>query len=218
MKLANNNFIILTLNNLKIVKVLLRNLRHWQGKKEEKTNQIIKKKWDKLFKNQKTMVWCRHKIQRFRFTPYPSKFCKSPLPNPPFLHYHHHHTPHSAPTPPFFTHTNANLHTRAQGIMLGKRERPPFRKTRSISGINVAAEEIPPPFEPRNPMIGGGGFEDVIVGPSGNDEGSMAMMPPEFYMTAGSGDSAAVEVADFLKTCGLCNRSLPPGRDIYMYR
>ncbi|XP_022894011.1 uncharacterized protein LOC111408491 [Olea europaea var. sylvestris] len=102
--------------------------------------------------------------------------------------------------------------------MLGKRERPPFRKTRSISGINVAAEEIPPPFEPRNPMIGGGGFGDVIVGPSGNDEGSMAMMPPEFYMTAGSGDSAAVEVADFLKTCGLCNRSLPPGRDIYMYR
>lgn len=87
-----------------------------------------------------------------------------------------------------------------------------------MSVINAAAGEIPPQFEPLNPMIGGVGFRDVIVGPSGYDEGSMAMMPQGIYMTAGSGDSAAVEMADFLKTCGLCNRSLPPGRDIYMYR
>ncbi|KAL2551411.1 hypothetical protein Fot_05030 [Forsythia ovata] len=100
--------------------------------------------------------------------------------------------------------------------MLGKRGRPPFRKTTSMSEINTSVGDIPPPLEPQNPMIGGG-FGDVIVGPSAYNEGSMAMMSPGKYMRD-SCDSAAVETADFLRTCGLCNRRLPPGRDIYMYR
>ncbi|CAI9780939.1 unnamed protein product [Fraxinus pennsylvanica] len=102
--------------------------------------------------------------------------------------------------------------------MLGKRGRPPFSRTTSMSELNVSSGEIPPPLVPQNPMIGGGGFGAVVVGPCGYNEGSISMMPTAFYMSGGSGHSAAVETADFLRTCGLCNRHLPPGRDIYMYR
>ncbi|KAK6120022.1 hypothetical protein DH2020_046262 [Rehmannia glutinosa] len=37
------------------------------------------------------------------------------------------------------------------------------------------------------------------------------------YLTKKS-PAAVVETADFLRCCGLCNRRLAPGRDIYMYR
>ncbi|KAG8373345.1 hypothetical protein BUALT_Bualt11G0014500 [Buddleja alternifolia] len=73
-------------------------------------------------------------------------------------------------------------------MMLGMRGRPPRRRTTSME---VA------PLPPLG-MIGGE-F-------SGYD-----------HMKNSWGDSY-VEMADFLRSCSLCNRRLAPDRDIYMYR
>ena len=45
-----------------------------------------------------------------------------------------------------------------------------------------------------------------------------AIPPPRGGARRNSGDFAAVEIASFLKACGLCKRRLGPGKDIFMYR
>ncbi|KAI3451127.1 hypothetical protein Pfo_007792 [Paulownia fortunei] len=90
-------------------------------------------------------------------------------------------------------------------MMSGKRGRPPFSRTASMAGItvDVANMEVAPPPPPvaHRAVIGGEfGVYDHMLSPRypRNDN--------------------HVETADFLRSCGLCNRRLAAGRDIYMYR
>ncbi|KAH6796658.1 hypothetical protein C2S52_021212 [Perilla frutescens var. hirtella] len=83
--------------------------------------------------------------------------------------------------------------------MLGKR----FRRTSSMSGVTIVdvgnMEAAPPP----PPAMIGGHLDH--------------MLSPRYVRKSYSGGSH-VDTADFLRSCGLCNRHLAPGRDIYMYR
>ncbi|KAI3462048.1 hypothetical protein Pfo_018711 [Paulownia fortunei] len=90
-------------------------------------------------------------------------------------------------------------------MMSGKRGGPTFRRTTSMKGItlDVGSMEAAPP--PPLAMIGG------------EFNGYDHMLSPRYFRKNSSGD-AHVETADFLRSCGLCNRRLAPGRDIYMYR
>ncbi|XP_057807076.1 FCS-Like Zinc finger 7 [Salvia miltiorrhiza] len=86
--------------------------------------------------------------------------------------------------------------------MLGKRSRPTFTRTASMSRvtIDVANTEAAPP--PPSATIGGDCYH---------------MLSPRYVRKTYSG-AFHVDTADFLRSCGLCNRSLAPGHDIYMYR
>ncbi|CAK9174472.1 unnamed protein product [Ilex paraguariensis] len=110
--------------------------------------------------------------------------------------------------------------------MLGKRRRPPMiRRTTSMTGITVDMPDVeaPPSLDHRDMIIGdvkkkldGPDLERTMVGPSEYNHRSMALLSPRYHIK-GSGDYST-ETAHFLRTCGLCNRRLAPGRDIFMYR
>ncbi|KAL7131522.1 hypothetical protein ABFS83_12G009000 [Erythranthe nasuta] len=104
--------------------------------------------------------------------------------------------------------------------MLGKRGSSSFRRTTSMKEINfdvgcmeeeeeaaAAAPPIPPPLA----VIGGGGEFN------GCDYNYM-LSPRYFGNTSPVFAAGHVGTADFLRSCGLCNRRLAPRRDIYMYR
>ncbi|CAA2993740.1 Hypothetical predicted protein [Olea europaea subsp. europaea] len=113
-------------------------------------------------------------------------------------------------------------------MMSGKGARPTFRRTTSMTGISfdVATSEAtppppPPPSYPQNPMDGSEFME--VEGLQGRvseyDHLSTAMiLSPRYYNRISSTFDSNTETAPFLRTCGLCNRRLAPGRDIYMYR
>ncbi|KAK4476591.1 hypothetical protein RD792_015748 [Penstemon davidsonii] len=92
-------------------------------------------------------------------------------------------------------------------MMLGKRGHPPFRRTTSMTGIsfNLGDIEAAPPLPPpgaQMPMIG-------------SEFGGYDMLSPRYFRK----NFPVVEsTADFLRSCGLCNRHLARGHDICMYR
>ncbi|KAL2504573.1 Protein of unknown function (DUF581) [Abeliophyllum distichum] len=101
-------------------------------------------------------------------------------------------------------------------MMLGNGARP----RTSVRGISfdVGTSEAPPPpppppSDPQNPMAGSEfteveGLQGRVIG---YDHRSTAMiLSPRYYNRIIS--------SSFLRTCGFCNLSLAPGRDIYMYR
>ncbi|KAJ1406819.1 Zf-FLZ domain [Sesbania bispinosa] len=106
-------------------------------------------------------------------------------------------------------------------MLLGKRPRPPIKRTTSLSEItfdlNTAMDE-----DPFNNRHGPGG---AVVGPcprsnrppggfNGSDQSRiLATVSPR-----NSSDLTLVHTPDFLRVCFLCKRRLVPGRDIYMYR
>lgn len=86
-------------------------------------------------------------------------------------------------------------------MSLGKRSRPPMKKTASMTEITfdlggsaAPAEQLPPP--PLTNMIGS------MVSPRNHRRHSVDLQ----------------DSANFLAACSLCTRPLVPGRDIYMYR
>ncbi|KAA8522503.1 hypothetical protein F0562_013136 [Nyssa sinensis] len=95
-------------------------------------------------------------------------------------------------------------------MLLGKRPRPPMKRTTSMTEftLDLSNMEIPPQSsDPRNPFTGGplrptDGFLSATVSPRNHRRSSADF----------------VETAHFLRTCALCKRRLVPGRDIYMYR
>nr|GMC98898.1 FCS-Like Zinc finger 5-like [Ipomoea batatas] len=96
-------------------------------------------------------------------------------------------------------------------MMLGKRNRPPFRRTTSMTGITVDVgsgmeDGQPPAVEGQATAVPNGGY----------DHRSMAMVSPRYY--GGRTTSGDIETPSFLTTCSLCNRRLAPCRDIFMYR
>ncbi|OMO94225.1 hypothetical protein COLO4_16457 [Corchorus olitorius] len=123
-------------------------------------------------------------------------------------------------------------------MLLGKRPRPPMKRTTSLTEITFdlntsnAAEAPPPAVDPHNPFNnypkqpaagpfggvwapqiqsngdGGGGLE-------GLDQRLLATVTPRVHRRH---SADFLETAHFLRACGLCRRRLVPGRDIYMYR
>lgn len=123
-------------------------------------------------------------------------------------------------------------------MLLGKRPRPPMKRTTSMSEItsdlNTTTSDVPQvdPYTPLNrprtaEPIGGGGFGGGGVsygadrswkqqnGFNGLDQKVWATASPRNYRRH---SADFVETADFLRSCSLCKSSLVPSRDIYMYR
>ncbi|XP_055818400.1 FCS-Like Zinc finger 5-like [Solanum dulcamara] len=106
-------------------------------------------------------------------------------------------------------------------MMLRKRGRPPMRRTTSMTGITVdlgtASESEPSDCKPKNmadEIKGSPEKEGIIMGVYNSVS---AMVSPR-YQRRISGEGFDKERANFLRICGLCNRRLANGRDIYMYR
>ncbi|KAJ0086171.1 hypothetical protein Patl1_08488 [Pistacia atlantica] len=110
-------------------------------------------------------------------------------------------------------------------MLLGKRSRPPMKRTTSLSEITFDIGEPAPVSQhsdnPQNNAFnvttrqkqagygGGGGYE-------GLDQRLLSMVSPKYNHRRHSIDYT--DSGHFLRACCLCKRRLVPGRDIYMYR
>lgn len=110
-------------------------------------------------------------------------------------------------------------------MLLGKRPRPPMKRTTSLSEITFDIGEPAPVSQhsdnPQNNPFnvttwqkqvsygGGGGYE-------GLDQRLLSMVSPRYNHRRHSADFT--DSGHFLRACCLCKRRLVPGRDIYMYR
>ncbi|XAR48581.1 hypothetical protein NMG60_11031453 [Bertholletia excelsa] len=95
-------------------------------------------------------------------------------------------------------------------MLLGKRSRPPMRRTTSMTEFTLdlsIPEAAPAPQQPTDPFATAG-FSDQS--PFAN-----ATAAPRNHRRR---SADFVETAQFLRACSLCKRRLVPGRDIYMYR
>ncbi|KAK4366774.1 hypothetical protein RND71_014654 [Anisodus tanguticus] len=105
-------------------------------------------------------------------------------------------------------------------MMLGKKKgRPPMRRKTSMTGITVdlgtANEQEPSDYMVDESFKDSSEKEVIIMG--GYDYYQYSQVSPR-YQRRISGEGFERERANFLTSCGLCNRRLAPGRDIYMYR
>ena len=81
---------------------------------------------------------------------------------------------------------------------------------------------LSPPFsvpDPQNPIKdvhAANRVEDLVAGSNGYDHRFLAAAVSPRIHRKSSGEF--MEPTHFLRTCGLCERRLQPGRDIYMYR
>ncbi|XP_008809319.2 FCS-Like Zinc finger 5 [Phoenix dactylifera] len=126
-------------------------------------------------------------------------------------------------------------------MLLGKRPRPPMRRTTSMtefSGDILADGDAPQPSDQqrghhghghghqrdrqRAAAEGSGGQRRYggAVGPEWLEARHLGAMlsPRGAGHPRSSGDFGMVETAPFLKACSLCKRRLGPGRDTFMYR
>eukprot|EP00262_Sarcandra_glabra_P008855 TRINITY_DN2273_c0_g1_i1.p1 TRINITY_DN2273_c0_g1~~TRINITY_DN2273_c0_g1_i1.p1 ORF type:complete len:162 (+),score=6.79 TRINITY_DN2273_c0_g1_i1:80-565(+) len=110
-------------------------------------------------------------------------------------------------------------------MLLGKRPRPPMKRTTSMNEITVDLNSIgtPLPSDPQTP-------KDREISPheasyfrryapaDAHDvfdcQSPTATVSPRYRRTSGE----LVETANFLRACGLCKRRLGPGRDIFIYK
>lgn len=114
-------------------------------------------------------------------------------------------------------------------MLLGKRPRPPIKRTTSMTGITVdlTSVEVPESSDLQNPTITttnpdqSGPFTHQSqnnymnnFGTKGYQETFLAMLSPRNNRR---NPADFIETAHFLRTCGLCKRRLASGRDIYMY-
>ncbi|KAK2655837.1 hypothetical protein Ddye_008889 [Dipteronia dyeriana] len=100
-------------------------------------------------------------------------------------------------------------------MLLGKRPRPPIRRTTSMTGITVDVSNLesaePSDHHVDHEVATTNGYYD-------NQRFLAATVSPRYCTTRNVPKNDLIETAHFLRTCGLCNRRLAPGRDIYMYR
>ncbi|KAM7275103.1 hypothetical protein ACFE04_016969 [Oxalis oulophora] len=111
-------------------------------------------------------------------------------------------------------------------MLLGKRPRPPIKRSTSMSGITVDVSNLEP--SDQDPTRDEGGdlidhHDQYNMKGHGQqyDQSFLAMVSPRYYANNNNNNtrtSSCDETADFLRTCGLCQRRLVPGKDIYMYR
>ncbi|KAI4337724.1 hypothetical protein L6164_016105 [Bauhinia variegata] len=110
-------------------------------------------------------------------------------------------------------------------MLLGKRPRPPMKRTTSMSEISFDLNrtgDAPVAVDPNNrgeggvngpwKQTGGGGGRSGLN--SNYNNGLVDQIPRNSRRHSAD----FLETADFLKTCGFCKRRLVPSRDIYMYR
>ncbi|XP_002534088.3 FCS-Like Zinc finger 5 [Ricinus communis] len=114
-------------------------------------------------------------------------------------------------------------------MLLGKRPRPPIRRTTSMSGINVDLPNIDAleasdyqnhhPNNNNNHSNSSNNHNSQQYGSYEYDQRFLAatMLSPRNVPTRRN-SADYLETANFLRTCGLCQRRLAPGKDIYMYR
>lgn len=100
-------------------------------------------------------------------------------------------------------------------MLLGKRPRPPMKRTTSMSEItfdlNTVTDE-----NPNNLFNRHGAGVAPYDGINGSDQSRvMAMVSPRNHRR---NSSDMTHTPDFLRSCFLCKRRLVPGRDIYMYK
>ncbi|KAL1216261.1 FCS-Like Zinc finger 5 [Cardamine amara subsp. amara] len=108
-------------------------------------------------------------------------------------------------------------------MLLGKRPRPPIKRTTSLSEIkfdlNLPSEPEPSDHQiqipssrrqlsPRSQLVTVDEHHRLL------DQRLLAMVSPRGTQRKHSADY----FEDFLRCCSLCKRLLVPGRDIYMYR
>ncbi|KAJ8459183.1 hypothetical protein OPV22_032109 [Ensete ventricosum] len=123
-------------------------------------------------------------------------------------------------------------------MLLRKRPRPPMRRTTSMA--EFAPNAVLPNDEAAQPSSECAKASDVLhhqrepqrpaelpaerrdAGPAGWLEARYQRVlnssPGGGRNRRSSGDFSVVETAPFLRACGLCKRSLGPGRDTFMYR
>uniref|UniRef100_A0A803PC83 FLZ-type domain-containing protein n=2 Tax=Cannabis sativa TaxID=3483 RepID=A0A803PC83_CANSA len=118
-------------------------------------------------------------------------------------------------------------------MLLGKRPRPPIKRTISMTGITVdpSSEEAPEPSDPQipissnleqssghhHPHVDDGSQNNNMCmnfGSKGYQDSFMSILSPRIQRR---NSADFIETAHFLRTCGLCKRRLASGRDIYMY-
>ncbi|XWS23859.1 hypothetical protein CRYUN_Cryun28dG0051400 [Craigia yunnanensis] len=130
-------------------------------------------------------------------------------------------------------------------MLLGKRPRPPMKRTTSMKEItfDLNTNKEASPSDPQNPFNnypkqaaglfgsvwdpqiqasggGGDGVAAVVAAGGGNgleglDQRLLATVSPRVNRRH---SADFMETPNFLRSCGLCRRRLVPGRDIYMYR
>ncbi|KAF8404554.1 hypothetical protein HHK36_009441 [Tetracentron sinense] len=112
-------------------------------------------------------------------------------------------------------------------MLLGKRSRPPMRRTTSMTEftVDISNVEAQPPSDPQNPIkdrqkpvgLEGPARRNTFSGGStdGLDHRFWATVSPRNHRRNSDDFS---ESAHFLRACGLCKRRLAPGKDIFMYR
>uniref|UniRef100_A0A5B6ZTC5 FLZ-type domain-containing protein n=1 Tax=Davidia involucrata TaxID=16924 RepID=A0A5B6ZTC5_DAVIN len=95
-------------------------------------------------------------------------------------------------------------------MLLGKRARPPMKRTTSLTEftLDLSNGEVPPsdPFKVVGPLRPTQGFDQRFLS---------ATVSPRSHRRK---SADFMETAHFLRACSLCKRRLVPGRDIYMYR
>lgn len=110
--------------------------------------------------------------------------------------------------------TNQKREYTRNTMLLGKRQRPPIKRTTSLSEIkfdlNQPSEQEPSDHQIQLVTID----EHRQVHQRLLDQRLLAMVSPRGTQRRHSADYSE----DFLRSCSLCKRHLVPGRDIYMYR
>ncbi|KFK44308.1 hypothetical protein AALP_AA1G241200 [Arabis alpina] len=93
-------------------------------------------------------------------------------------------------------------------MLLGKRQRPPIKRTTSLSDIKFDLN-LPSQPEPSDQI------QIPLVTVHEHRQVADQRMVSHRRNTA---DYYSTQTGDFLRSCSLCKRHLVPGRDIYMYR
>ncbi|XP_044470611.1 FCS-Like Zinc finger 5-like [Mangifera indica] len=106
-------------------------------------------------------------------------------------------------------------------MLLGKRPRPPIKRTTSMTGITVdvsnmdSSESSDHHLQPPPNVLPLAVPQNINV----YDQRFLSMVSPRnLQINNNNNNEFMMETSHFLRACGLCNRRLAPGRDIYMYR
>ncbi|XP_027332337.1 FCS-Like Zinc finger 6-like [Abrus precatorius] len=93
-------------------------------------------------------------------------------------------------------------------MLLGKRPRPPMKRTTSMSEITLDLNATTSDSDPSNQHKSGDAC--VVL-----DQSNRVLVSPKIHRRH---SSDFVDTPNFLRACFLCKRRLDSGRDIYMYR